>query len=141
MFWLPSSPFPTLGGSLHVFCPYQEIRLLWLGSKHDSLPTQSGLEIRIYFTQPAFLAVCILSYHKTCTCHAQECAEGEYQSLPREAGCVFCCVVGLYPNNLQEACASGREWRINIADRLFIRRLSPAGVSGARLRAVVSQRG
>lgn len=70
----------------------------------------------IYFTKPAFLAIYILSYHKTCTCHAQECAEGKYQSLPREAGSVFWCVVGLYPDNLQEAWGSGRERHINITD-------------------------
>lgn len=85
----------------------------------------------IYFTKPAFLAIRILSYHKTCTCHAQECAEGEYQSLPRETGSVFCCVVGLYPDNLQEAWGSGRERLINIADSSFIHGPIPAGTGGS----------
>lgn len=35
---------------------------------------------------------------------------------------MFWCVVGLYPDNLQEAWGSGRERRINITDGSFIRR-------------------
>lgn len=44
---------------------------------------------------------------------------------------VFCCVVGLYPDNLQEAWGSGRERLINIADSSFIHRPIPAGTSGS----------
>ena len=46
---------------------------------------------------------------------------------------MFWCVVGLYPDNLQEAWASGRERRINITDSSFIRRPIPAGARGSHL--------
>lgn len=43
-------------------------------------------------------------------------------------GCVFCCVVGLCPDNLREAWGTDTEWLLNIGAILFIYSRIPAVV-------------
>lgn len=65
--------------------------------------------------------MCILSHHKTYTCHAKECARGQASKTGRGSlGSMFCCVVGLCPDNLGEAWGTDREWFLNHKATLFI---------------------